>query len=100
VFSYGTHPLPHYQLGDVEFDADGDIWVSTISEGVTEIVLEPVAVPGDVTGDGAVDVDDLLAVIAAWGSCPPPGPGSCPADLDADGAVSLNDLLIVINNWS
>ncbi|MDG1899539.1 MAG: hypothetical protein P8I74_06700, partial [Phycisphaerales bacterium] len=25
---------------------------------------------GDVTGDGQVDVGDLLAVIAAWNSCP------------------------------
>ena len=28
------------------------------------------ACPGDLNGDGAVDVTDLLAVLAAWGSCP------------------------------
>jgi ligand-binding sensor domain-containing protein len=96
VFSYGTHPLPHYQLGDVEFDADGDIWVSTISEGVVQIVLEPSAVPGDATGDGLVNVNDLLAVIGAWGACPA---GSCPADLNSDGVVNVDDLLMVINHW-
>ena len=26
--------------------------------------------PGDTNGDGAVNVEDLLAVIANWGSCP------------------------------
>ena len=25
---------------------------------------------GDVTGDGDVDVDDVLLIISAWGKCP------------------------------
>jgi hypothetical protein len=53
-------------------------------------------VPGDVTNDGVVNVADLVAVISAWGACPP---GSCPADLNGDGAVSVADLIIVISNW-
>lgn len=56
------------------------------------------AVPGDVTGDGAVNVLDLLAVLAGWGPCPPP-PASCPADLDGSGAVDIVDLLEVLANW-
>jgi hypothetical protein len=52
--------------------------------------------PGDIDGDGSVDVDDLLAVIGAWGSCPPP----CPADVNDDGTVDVDDLLLVIGNWS
>jgi uncharacterized membrane protein len=54
--------------------------------------------PGDTTGDGFVSVNDLLAVINAWGTCP--APGSCAADLNGDGIVNVDDLLIVINNWS
>jgi T5SS/PEP-CTERM-associated repeat protein len=53
---------------------------------------------GDIDGDGAIDINDLLAVISAWGACPAP-PRPCPADLDCDSAVSINDLLIVISNW-
>ena len=30
----------------------------------------PAVCPADVTGDNVVDVNDLLAVIGAWGSCP------------------------------
>jgi hypothetical protein len=53
-------------------------------------------IPGDVTGDGVVNVNDLLAVIVAWGAC-----GSvCPADLNHDGVVNVNDLLMVITNWT
>lgn len=51
---------------------------------------------GDATGDGIVDVQDLLAVIVAWGPCEEP----CPEDLDNDGIVSVSDLLVVILNWS
>lgn len=64
--------------------------------------VPPGGVPGDVTGDGAVDVLDLLAVVSAWGPCPPP-PGACPADtapLGGDGQVDVADVLAVINHWS
>ena len=49
---------------------------------------------GDATGDGLVDVLDLLAVLLAWGPCQ-----DCPADLDHDGDVDYFDLLIVLDNW-
>ncbi|MHC5004239.1 MAG: M1 family aminopeptidase [Planctomycetota bacterium] len=51
---------------------------------------------GDVNGDGVVDVDDLLELIAAWGPCP----ASCPADLDGNGVVDVDDLTIVLAGWS
>jgi hypothetical protein len=58
--------------------------------------------PGDITVDGVVNVNDLLAVINSWGPCPVP-PSECPADVapspNGDGNVNVNDLLMVINNW-
>ncbi len=48
----------------------------------------------DITGDGTVNVSDLLAVINAWGPC-----GGCAADITGDGVVGVNDLLAVINAW-
>ncbi len=56
-------------------------------------------VPGDTNGDGVVDVDDLIAVILAWGPCPTP-PAPCPADVDDSGTVDVDDLITVILNWS
>lgn len=53
-------------------------------------------VPGDVNGDGVVDVEDLVQVILDWGPCPPP----CPSDLNGDGEVDVEDLVAVILNWS
>jgi len=49
---------------------------------------------GDINGTGMVDVDDLLAVINAWGPC-----AGCPADTNGDGVVNVDDLLAVINHW-
>jgi ligand-binding sensor domain-containing protein len=43
LWSYGSSPLPHYQLGAVKFDARGDLWVSAISEGVVRIRTGPIA---------------------------------------------------------
>ena len=50
--------------------------------------------------DNAVDVDDLLMVINAWGPCK--GAVSCVADLapaDGDELVNVDDLLVIINSW-
>ena len=47
----------------------------------------------DISGDGTVDVSDLLIVIGYWGAT-----GS-PADINGDGIVDVSDLLIVVGNW-
>ena len=57
---------------------------------------EQVGVPGDLDGNGVVDVNDLLIIIAAWGVCS----GDCPADLSGDGVVEVNDILQLLSFWS
>jgi hypothetical protein len=49
--------------------------------------------PADITGDGVVDVDDLLALLAAWGNT------SGPEDIDKDGFVGAADLLELLAAW-
>jgi len=48
----------------------------------------------DVNGDGVVDLDDLLAVLAAFGTADPG------ADVDGSGTVDLEDLLAVLGGWT
>lgn len=50
--------------------------------------------PGDVNGDGYVNVDDLLVVISQWGPCP-----GCSGDLNGDGVVGVDDLLVILAHW-
>ena len=49
---------------------------------------------GDVDLDEFVGIDDLLAVVAAWGGC-----GLCPEDTNEDGVVDIVDLLAVLGHW-
>jgi len=49
---------------------------------------------GDITGDGVVDVVDLLEVLGAWGDC-----YACAADITGDGVVDVLDLLEVLEGW-
>ncbi|MHC5028114.1 MAG: hypothetical protein ACYTGR_15280 [Planctomycetota bacterium] len=53
--------------------------------------------PGDVTGDGIVNVQDLNAVLIEWGACPAP---SCAADLNEDGVIDVQDLIEVLQHWT
>ncbi len=46
----------------------------------------------DITGDGTVDLDDLLAVLAAWGPC-----DDCPEDIDGD--VGFFEVVAVLHGW-
>ena len=56
----------------------------------------------DINGDKVVNVADLLAVINAWGPCPP-APEACPANVGLNSGendvVNVTDLIYVINHW-
>ncbi len=85
--------------GDVNGDGLADLIVGVSrgdpggnsSAGESYVVFGP-SCPWDCgDGDGSVDIDDILAVIAQWGTF-----GTC--DFDG-GGVGINDFLAVIANW-
>jgi len=78
-----------HSLPDEEYDLAFDFFES--------LLLTPPQ-PADMNCDGAVNVEDLLIVINAWGICPN-GQPTCPGDVNADGTVNVDDLLAVINSW-
>jgi hypothetical protein len=94
-------------IGDFDGDGRTDVAVvislppSGLGNAVVVLrnVVEPVAIPGDVNGDGAVDVADMVAAVLAWGACPAL-PAPCPADVDGNGAVDVADLVQIVLNWS
>jgi hypothetical protein len=105
--SSGTvdHPVMHVGLNVLgsmilEFDGadrlDATFLQSTGAVGDTFTIVKGTGeIPGDVDGSLAVDVTDLLAVLAAWGPCL-----GCPEDVDDTCDVDVADLLEVLANWS
>jgi hypothetical protein len=50
--------------------------------------------PCDLNGDGYVNYDDVLVIVANWGPC-----SGCEADLNDDGYVNYDDVLVIVANW-
>jgi len=67
--------------------------------GISKRVIEaerwfrPIDCPGDVTGSGTVDLDDLNAVLTNFGTSGPAG------DANGDGVVDLDDLNLVLTSF-
>jgi hypothetical protein len=78
-----TGDLSYIRMGGQEY------WVDCFT---ADIVIP--SIPGDVNGDGVVNVEDILLLIGAWGSNDPD------ADVNGDGLVNVVDLLILIGNWT
>ena len=64
-----------------------------VDNGGNTIEDECSTCPGDATGDGYVDVNDVLHVIANWDT---PDPN---ADFDEDGLVDADDVLILLSHF-
>lgn len=74
---------------------------SQSDEGTFRLTIEfggvsPAPCTGDITGDSAVNVDDLNAVLGAWQLSVPANTGP---DASGDGVVNVDDLNIVLSNW-
>ena len=65
----------------------------------TMVQLEPISLAGDITGEGAVDLEDLKVLAEQW--LQPPGTPS--ADIaplpNGDGIVNFLDFAVLAENW-
>ena len=80
--------------GGAAFSAGGSVDYSVTYD------YDVIAVPGDINGDGVVNVTDFLELLSAWGTCQAPCPPTCPADLDGDCTVGILDFLQLLANWT
>lgn len=73
-------------LCDIRTGASADVNANTVPD---ECECE-----GDVDGDGTVNIDDVIAVIVAWGDL-----GPNPADLNGNGIVDGSDFALVLSAY-
>ena len=69
-------------------------WGFVNAQAAVEAVDIETPCDGDFDGSGAVDVNDILSLIAAFGPCQ-----DCDEDLDGNGDVDVNDLLGLISSY-
>ncbi len=72
-----------------DFELTGGFWV---------IPAAPYR-PGDLDGDGDVDLTDLARLLAAYGSCVGDPDYDPAADIDGDGCVELDDLAALLSHY-
>jgi hypothetical protein len=70
----------------------------------TMMVLRPMhsakaIVPGDLNGDGAVDINDAILASHAFGTATGDPEYNSAADLNSDGFVDILDMLILAKNF-
>ena len=81
---------------------DASALVSVVNDTTT--VAGPIAIlaggqPGDVDGDGDVDLSDLGAMLAAFGACVGDANYLPAADFDQSGCIELSDLGLLLSNF-
>ena len=88
-------------IGSLNFDLPalprGNYWdTSRVSEGLLFVGYKPVeTVPGDVNGDGNIDITDITYIIAVYLGSEDADASLC--DLDGDGDVTVADITKMID---
>ena len=102
-------PICWGTMGNAWFDSDLGPGETTVTLDFYRAGAEPPVVlsflgpvaegpgcPGDVDGNGSTEVDDVLALLSAYGqSC-----NDCPEDIDGNGSVDVNDVLALLADWN
>lgn len=82
-------------------NGNGALDACDIADGSSEDLngdgmLDECACPWDLTGDGVVNVLDLIELLFSFGPCD--DPNDCPADFNEDGFVNVLELIELIDN--
>lgn len=83
----GFASITHVRITNI--DGAGAVEIDAVADVVP-------LVPGDANADGRTDVQDLVAVILAWGSTL----AHHPADVDGSGMVDVGDVVGVVVGWT
>jgi len=88
------YPNPNEDCNDNGTPDLCDIRTGTSADMNANTVPDECECMGDVDGDGTVNIDDVIAVILAWGDV-----GPNPADLNGDGIVDGSDFGLILSAY-
>lgn len=83
--------VPNLNQGGPVLAGDGTLLVAGVDTDF-RAYYDPPCVAADLNCDGAVNAQDLAALLGAWG-------GSGAADLNGDGSIGAQDLAILLGAW-
>lgn len=93
-----------YQENTVAASEGGWVTGNCSGEIATEIaftgVQEPEEIPGDLNGDGVVNMADVQVVVACFGQTVTSNPDCAIADVNNDGLVNILDVSFVVSNFT
>lgn len=89
--------LPNIDSNLVRFKvkAIGNIFFDITNVSSVIVFNEGPDCPGDVNGNGAIEVGDVLLVLSEFGCT-----SQCTADVDGDGQVTVSDILTLLSNFA
>jgi len=99
---FGSASATNVTLGTFQFDLGspfGTVTVQLVSVALHGVISVTPLLPGDLDGDGDVDLSDLAAMLSAFGLCSGDPGYDAAADLDAGGCVDLSDLAGLLSNF-
>jgi hypothetical protein len=85
----------YYKISAYAWPVTGE--VNTSNNYLTNSTRITLTIPGDVNGDGIVNIKDAALINASWGlTVPPANPN---LDINNDGIINIKDAAIVGANW-
>jgi len=101
TLTYGWRPTHtgYYNLTAVA-DCDGEVSESNEDDNSLVVSEFPVALIGDVNGDGVVGIVDAVIVSLAWASHPGDPNWNLRADLNHDGTINIGDGVRISVHWA
>ncbi len=89
--------LPLTSNAYLRFILNSDPQVSVVTPDPFTIL--GIECPGDLTGDGVVNIDDIFTILGLWGDCDDPCPPHCVGDLTEDCTVNIDDIFAILGQW-
>jgi hypothetical protein len=90
-FAYGNYTI---SANVTLAKGEANRWIGPLTYGTVRVTI-----PGDLNGDGTVDVLDFGILERAWGSSPGSSNWDPRADINNDGVVDVVDFGILQRNW-